>query len=100
VSWTRSTAAEVTDPKPDPTSTMSRGGSRPTPPTDDGPYEVRTVAHERGAQEHAERLSPDGAERESALVEAGRLYGRDHARARAALADGTHPLCRLKQPTG
>ncbi len=81
---------------------MLRGGSRPTPLADDEPYEVWTVADERGVQERAERLigGAGAADREGALVETGRLYGRDHARARAALADGTHPLCRLKRPAG
>jgi hypothetical protein len=69
--------------------------------TEDEPYEVWTVADERSAQKSAERLlGGPGGDRERALVEAGRLYGRDHARARAALADGTHPLCRLKTPAG
>jgi hypothetical protein len=68
----------------------------------DGPYDVWTVADAGGAEERAERALGGGigGDRERALVEAGRLYGRDHARARAALADGTHPLCRLKRPAG
>jgi hypothetical protein len=96
VSSTRSTAAESTDPTPDPGSRVMRSGSAPE---DEATYEVWTVADEQGARKNAERVlgGPGGEERERALVEAGRLYGRDHARARAALADGTHPLCRLKR---
>jgi hypothetical protein len=65
--------------------------------SDAGAYVVWTVADEHAARANAERVigGPRCSEREAALVEAGRLYGRDHARARAALADGTHPLCRL-----
>jgi hypothetical protein len=37
-------------------------------------------------------------DRESLLLEAGRLYGRDTARERAALLDGSHPLQRRKRP--
>jgi hypothetical protein len=37
-------------------------------------------------------------DREGLLFEAGRLYGRDTARERAALLDGSHPLHRLKRP--
>jgi hypothetical protein len=36
-------------------------------------------------------------DRESLLVEAGRLYGRDTARERVALLDGSHPLRRLER---
>ncbi len=71
-------------------------------PEDDEPYEVWTAGDEPRAAENARRVlgGLGGNDREGALVEAGRLYGRDHARARTALADGTHPLCRLKRPTG
>lgn len=37
-------------------------------------------------------------DRESLLFEAGRLYGRNAVRERAALLDGSHPLHRLKRP--
>jgi hypothetical protein len=101
VSSLHSTDAEATEPTPDLGSRMRSGSA----PGDDAPYDVWTVAGERGAlltQPHAERLigGTGSTDRESALVEAGRLYGRDHARARAALADGSHPLCRLKRPEG
>jgi hypothetical protein len=90
-------AAEPTDPTPEPSSTVTRSGSA----LDDEQYEVWTPADEQRAQKDAERLmGVIGEGREAALVEGGRLYGRDHARARAALKDGTHPLCRLKRPAG
>jgi hypothetical protein len=90
-----STAAEPTEPTPDPSSTVTRSGSTPE---DDERYDIWTMADEQSALENAERLigGLGGDDRERALVEAGRLYGRDHARARAALEDGTHPLCRLR----
>lgn len=69
-------------------------------PEEGEPYEVWTVGDERRAHERVERWIGSPNAREEALVEAGRLYGRDHARARAALADGTHPLCRLARRTG
>lgn len=74
-----STAEEPSDPTPDPSSTVIRSrGAR----DDDEPYEVWMVADERRAQGSAERLigAPGGEDRERALVEAGRFYGRDHAR--------------------
>jgi hypothetical protein len=94
-----STSAETRDPTPDPRSTVVRSGSRPE---DDAIDEVWTVADPASAQRNAERVlgGSGGSAREAALVEAGRLYGRDHARARAALEDGTHPLCRLKTRAG
>lgn len=69
---------------------------------DEDAYEIWTVADEQRARKNAAPVlgGAGGDERERALVEAGRLYGRDHARARAALRDGTHPLCRLKRPAG
>ena len=87
LSQTRSTAETATDPTPDPGSRVTRSGSTRE---DDTPYEVWTVADERGAEKDAERLlgGPGGDGREAALIEAGRLYGRDHARARAARVDG------------
>jgi hypothetical protein len=86
----------ATQPTPEPSSTAVRSSSTPEA---EEPYEVWTVADEQGAQTSAGRLL-GGEDREAALVEAGRLYGRDHARARAALEDGTHPLRRLKRPEG
>jgi hypothetical protein len=39
-------------------------------------------------------------EREGLLFEAGQLYGRDTARERAALVEGSHPVQRGKRPAG
>ena len=61
-------------------------------PEDDAPYEVWAAGDNPRAAEDAARVLGrlGGDAREAALVEAGRLYGRDHARARAALVDGSH----------
>jgi hypothetical protein len=78
--------------------------------------EPRSMATESGSRlEHADEWEVVGADdvgatrdpfppseqeldRESLLFEAGRLYGRDTARERAALLDGSHSLHRLKRP--
>jgi len=82
------------EPTPEPSSVVAEYGS-----SSHSEDEWDVVAGE-DVRTAAEPFSPSENElgRERLLFEAGRLYGRDTARERAALLDGSHPLHRLKRP--
>lgn len=90
------------DPTPDPGSQVTSRGALPE---GEEAWEVYEPIDEAAALAHARSLfgglldrTPDA--RDQALTEASRLYGRDFAAERAALKDGTHPLCRLTRRAG
>jgi hypothetical protein len=80
------------EPTPEPSSVVNASSTRAEPEDE---WEV-VGADDVGAKGDPFPPSETELGRERLLAEAGRLYGRDTVRERAALLDGSHPLHRLK----